>query len=189
MAALRTDLADHEIQVIARGRAMVLPAGATPVDVAYELGSDIGHRCRAAAVNSRVVPLTAPLSDGDVVEIFAAPAGDPPRPREEWLQVVKTTTARVQLRRWFGPLDEESEGGLAERIRRGRVRLGAELRKHDRSLPQERPLRAVCERLGFPDPNALLVAIADQRMAAAEVAQRLIDLVDGEPGASVVRGV
>ena len=190
MAALRTDLADSEIQVIARGRALVLPAGATPVDVAYELGTDIGHRCRAAAVNSRVVPLTAPLSDGDVVEIFAAPAGDPPRPREEWLQVVKTTTARVQLRRWFGPLEEEEGGGgLAERIRRGRVRLGAELRKHDRSLPQERPLREVCERLGYPDPDALLVAIADQKMAADEVAQRLIDLVDGEPGASMVRAV
>lgn len=189
MAALRNDLADDEIQVIAGGRALVLPAGATAIDVAYELGTEIGHRCRAAAVNSRVVALTAPLSDGDVVEIFAAPAGDPPRPREEWLQVVKTTTARVQLRRWFGPADEEAGTGLADRIRRGRVRLSAELRKHDRSLPQEQPLRAVSERLGFPDPDALLVALADERMAADEVAQQLIDLVDGEPGAPAVRGV
>jgi len=189
MAALRTDLADDEIQVIARGRVLVLPAGATPVDVAYELGTEIGHRCRAAAVNSRVVPLTAPLSDGDVVEIFAAPLGDPPRPREEWLQVVKTTTARTQLRRWFGPLDEEASGGLAERIRRGRVRLSAELRKHDRSLPREQPLREVSERLGFPDPDALLVSLADERVDPEKVAQELINLVDGEPGAFAARDV
>ncbi|GAB3861710.1 hypothetical protein GCM10029963_66660 [Micromonospora andamanensis] len=68
--SLRCDLSEAQIQVVADGRQIVLPAGATPVDLAYELGSERGDRCLAARVNGRLVPLSSELEEGDVVEIF-----------------------------------------------------------------------------------------------------------------------
>jgi GTP pyrophosphokinase len=176
--SLRHDLADAEIQVIAGGRVLTMPAGSIPVDVAYELGAETGDRCRVATVNSRVMPVTTPLSDGDVVEIFTAPAGDPAAPREEWLRMVRSPAARAHLLQWFGPADDEAPPDLAGRVKLGRAALGGQLRRHDRTLPQEGPLRAVCEQLGLPDPDALFVALAEERVGAADVAGRLIALVD-----------
>jgi GTP pyrophosphokinase len=176
--SLRHDLADLEIQVIAGGRMLTMPAGSIPVDVAYELGTETGDRCRVATVNSRVTPLTTPLSNGDVVEVFTAPAGDPAAPREEWLGLVRSPAARAHLLRWFGPADGEAAPDLAGRIKLGRAALGEQLRRHDRTLPQEAPLRVACEHFGLPDPDALFVALAEERVDATEVAERLIALVD-----------
>lgn len=81
------------------GDVVDLPAGSTPVDFAYAVHTDLGHRCIAARLNNRAVPLETRLRNGDMVEIIAtdAPAG----PSSSWLAVVRTPHARAEIRRWF----------------------------------------------------------------------------------------
>ncbi|WP_229400382.1 RelA/SpoT family protein, partial [Micromonospora okii] len=135
LESLRCDLAEAQIQVLVEGRQVVLPAGATPVDVAYELGPDRGERCLAARINGRLAPLASELEEGDVVEIFTEPDAEtgfeaeaaPRGPRREWLGFVKSPHAQMQINRWFA---EHTEPGIsiADKVRLGRATIGLALR-------------------------------------------------------------
>ncbi|SCL23311.1 RelA/SpoT family protein [Micromonospora inyonensis] len=181
---LRCDLAEAQIQVFAEGRQVVLPAGATPVDLAYELSTERGDRCLAAKINGRLAPLSSELEEGDVVEIFtetddnafdalAAPRG----PRREWLDFVKSPHAQMQINRWFA---EHTEPGIsiADKVRLGRATIGLALRKHDRGLASDLPLLRLSEELGYPDLETMLVAVFDRVLDPDTVVTQLIDLVD-----------
>lgn len=184
LKSLRCDLAEAQIQVFAEGRQVVLPAESTPVDLAYELGRQKGDRCLAAKINGRLAPLTSQLDDGDVVEIFTEadgyaeldPAVAPTGPQKEWLGVVKSPHAQMQINRWFA--DEEPGISLADKVKLGRATIGLTLRKHDRGLASDVPLRRLAEELGYPDLEAMLVAVVDRAIEPDTVVEQLIALVD-----------
>ncbi|MET8527547.1 HD domain-containing protein [Micromonospora sp. NPDC005172] len=183
--SLRCDLAEGQIQVFGDGRQVVLPAGATPVDLAYELGSHRGDHCLAARINGRLAPLSSELDEGDVVEIFTEndadngfEAGAAPRgPRKEWLGFVKSPHAQMQINRWFA---EHTEPGItiSDKVRLGRATIGLALRQHNRGLASDLPLLRLSEELGYPDLETLLVAVFDRVIEPDAVVRQLIDLVD-----------
>ena len=140
-----------QITVFAHGQAFELPSGSTPVDLAYELGPEKGDQCLAATINGRLAPLSSPLRDGDVVEIFAESDGHvevepnaPRGPRKEWLGFVKSSTAQLQINKYF---DDKNEPGMsiADKVRLGRATIGLTLRKHDRGLASEVPLSLLAQ--------------------------------------------
>ncbi|MBX6354869.1 MAG: bifunctional (p)ppGpp synthetase/guanosine-3',5'-bis(diphosphate) 3'-pyrophosphohydrolase [Micromonosporaceae bacterium] len=183
LESLRGDLAETQIQVIADGRPVVLPAGATPVDVAYELGTEKGDCCVGAKVNGRYTPLSAPLQEGDVVEIFTADAelGEAGRgPLREWLDFVKSPHAQMQISRWFSDHNEPTIT-IANKVRLGRAAIGLALRRYSRGLATEEPLRRLATDLGYPDLESLLVSVADRKVAADMLVDRLIAQVDHQP--------
>ena len=153
-----------------QGRVIELPAGATPVDFAYRLHTTLGHRCRGAKVDGRLVPLSTPLVNGQVVEIVPARRGAPSGPSRDWLNpvtgFVKSTRARAKVRQWFNAL--EREGALAE----GRERVEKLLAREGQTALS---FAELASRLGEPDAEALFVAVAQERIGprALEDASRL----------------
>ncbi|MGI5214006.1 RelA/SpoT family protein [Plantactinospora sp. CA-290183] len=185
LASLRCDLAEAQIQVFAEGRTVVLPAGSTPVDLAYELGPDRGDHCLAAKINGRLAPLSSELDEGDVVEIFSETdahsefdlAVAPPGPRREWLGFVKSPQAQMQINRWFA--DHQEPGiSISDKVRLGRATIGLTLRKHNRGLASDLPLRRLAEEQGYPDLETLLVAVVDRAVEPDAVVEQLIAMVD-----------
>ena len=191
IASLRCDLAEGQILVFtSTGRAILLPTDATPVDLAYTLGADVGNRCIGARLNGRLIPMSSALADGDTVEIvtragqrdeFDFDEGAPTRgPSLEWLQFVKTPHARLHISRWFE--DHETPAvTIANKVRLGRLAIGLALRRRGRGLASDLPLVRLAPRLGFPDLETLLVAVADHSRTAEEVVEELIALVDHAP--------
>ena len=100
METLRTDLFEDEVYVFTpKGEVKSLAAGATPLDFAYEVHTEIGHRCVGARVNGKIVPLHYELRSGDIVEILTAKRER--GPSRDWLAMVKTTRARNKIKQWF----------------------------------------------------------------------------------------
>jgi guanosine-3',5'-bis(diphosphate) 3'-pyrophosphohydrolase len=184
LASLRCDLAEAQITVFAQGHAFELPGGSTPVDLAYELSSRKGDSCLAATINGRLAPLSSQLRDGDVVEIFSESDGHvesetstPRGPSREWLGFVKSSQAQLQINRYFD--DRNAPGiSIADKVRLGRATIGLILRKHDRGLASEIPLRHLSEKLGYPDLETLLVAVCERTLDPETVVEQLIALVD-----------
>jgi GTP pyrophosphokinase len=177
LASLRCDLSEAQIQVFAEGRQIVLPAASTPVDLAYELATERGDHCLAATVNGRLAPLSSPLEDGDVVEVFAEADGAGQGPRREWLAFVKSPHAQMQIKRWFS--DHEEPGiSIADKVRLGRATIGLALRRHNRGLASDLPLRRLADELGYPELETMLVAVVDRAISPDSVADRLVALVD-----------
>ncbi|MGH3648591.1 MAG: RelA/SpoT family protein, partial [Micromonosporaceae bacterium] len=181
LASLRCDLSEGQVQVFTTGGdQLMLPTGSTPVDVAYALSTTTGDRLIGTYVNGRIAPVTAMLDDGDVVEMITAGGADYPGPSSEWLQTAKTAAARLQITQWFANRDgaPPDDAALAKKIADGRHAVSRELRRRERTLANDTPLIALAQQLGYPDGDALYLAVADQRAAADEVAERLIASVD-----------
>jgi GTP diphosphokinase / guanosine-3',5'-bis(diphosphate) 3'-diphosphatase len=187
--ALRCDLSEAQIQVFTtHGQAVLLPSGSTPVDVAFTVDAELGHACVAATVNGRLVPLSSPLDDGDVIGIMTrdhergARGGGVPGPAREWLEFVKSPQARLEINRWFEQVaksrERDSPQSVTGRLRLGQQALGAALQAHDRYLNDSTHLHAIATGLDFPDLDAMFVAIGDRKVSATEIADRLIALID-----------
>src|SRR5205085_12342959 len=135
-----------------QGKVIDLPAGSTPIDFAYALHSDLGHRCRGARVDGQIVPLDTPLANGQRVEIVAAKSGGPSR---DWLNAergfVKSPRARAKIRQWF------NAKALAETIAAGRAAVEKELKREGAAHAS---LETLAERLGFKRPEDLFAAVA-----------------------------
>lgn len=126
MESLRIDLFDDEVFVFTpKGDVVDLPAGASPIDFAYRIHTDIGHQCVGARVNGRIVPLDYQLKNGDIVEILTGKQSS--GPSWDWLNIVKTSNARNKIRQWFRREQRE------ENIEKGRDALEREARRlgHD----------------------------------------------------------
>jgi guanosine-3',5'-bis(diphosphate) 3'-pyrophosphohydrolase len=184
LASLRCDLAEGQVTVFAHGSAFELPSGSTPVDLAYEISPEQGDQALAATINGRLAPLSSQLRDGDVVEIFTetdghtgAEPGTPRGPRREWLDFVKSNQAQMKINRYFA---EDNAPGLSinDKVRLGRATIGLTLRKHDRGLASEVPLRRLSEELGYPDLETMLVAVTERNLEPDHVVEQLIALVD-----------
>ncbi|MEK6244940.1 MAG: bifunctional (p)ppGpp synthetase/guanosine-3',5'-bis(diphosphate) 3'-pyrophosphohydrolase [Pseudomonadota bacterium] len=144
---------DDTIYVITpQGKVIDLPAGATPVDFAYTLHTDLGHRCRGAKVDGHMVPLDTPLASGQRVEIIAAKTGGPSR---DWLNpalgFLKSHRARGKVRQWF------NAKSLAETIAQGRATVAKEQRREGATQAN---LEQLAQKLGFAKHDELFAAVA-----------------------------
>ena len=178
--ALRCDLSEDQVQVFTTaGDRVLLPAGATPVDLAYSMDPQTGDRLIGAYVNGRLARLSTVLEDGDAVEIITARADDYPGPSKEWLGFARSANARLAIGKWFHRTDvEQVAETLNDRIDAGRVAVARALRRQQRSLAVEDPLLSTAHELGYPDLDALFVAVSAGKLSADDVVGRLIDSVD-----------
>jgi GTP pyrophosphokinase len=148
----RARLDDTVYVLTPQGKVIDLPAGSTPIDFAYALHSDLGHRCRGARVDGQIVTLDTPLQSGQRVEIVTAKSGGPSR---DWLNAergfVKSPRARAKIRQWF------NAKALADTIAAGRAVVEKELRREGATHAS---LDTLAERLGFKKPEELFVAVA-----------------------------
>ncbi len=130
LSTLKIDLEQGEVFVFTpKGKVITLPTGATPVDFAYAIHTEVGHRCIGARVNGRLVPLDSSLDSGDTVEIFTSKVSGA-GPSRDWLQFVHTPRARSKIRQWF------SRERRVDAMETGRDELVKALRKE--GLPVQR---------------------------------------------------
>jgi guanosine-3',5'-bis(diphosphate) 3'-pyrophosphohydrolase len=178
LANLKLDLYQDEVFVLTpKGEVKSLPRGATPVDFAYAVHTEVGHRCTGARVNGRLVPLNTRLESGDTVEILTTRSEDH-GPSRDWLGFVRTTRAAAKIRQWF--LREHRDIAVAE----GREQVARLLRRQGLGLKAEARDAAIAEvgeSLGYHDAEALYQAIGEGGAQAATVVQRLVRLVRPEP--------
>ena len=167
---LKLDLYRDEVFVITpRGDVKQFPGGATPVDFAYSIHTEVGDRCAGARVNGRLLPLSTSLSSGDVVEIITS-RSQGVGPSRDWLKTVKTSRARTKIKQWF------SKERRAQSIAEGREVLWAELRKARLGLTaaaRDRLLASIAEDLGRDEVDHLFLAVGEGDIAPSTVIQRL----------------
>ena len=146
----RASLDDTLYVLTPQGRVVDLPRGATPIDFAYRLHTDVGHHCRGAKVDGHLVPLNTPLESGQTVEIVTAKEGGPSR---DWLDVrqgyVATSRARSKIKQYFAQLDEE------EILSRGRNFVTKEMQRDGHGQAN---IDGLADRLGFKNAEALYLA-------------------------------
>ena len=169
METLKGDLEQDEVFVFTpKGKVVTLPDGATPVDFAYTVHTEVGHNCIGARVNGRLQPLDSKLRSGDTVEIFTSKVdGGPSR---DWLQIAVTPRARNKIRQWFSRERRE------DAIETGREELVKALRREAlpvQKLQSSAVLAKVAAESGYADLEALHVAIGENHVQAKTIAQRL----------------
>ncbi|MFQ5947842.1 MAG: RelA/SpoT family protein [Acidimicrobiia bacterium] len=178
LAGLKLDLYQDEVFVLTpRGDVKTLPRGATPVDFAYAIHTEVGHRCVGAKVNGRLVPLDTKLESGDIVEINTSKAADA-GPSRDWLGFVRTSRAAAKIRQWFSR--ERRETALDE----GRDQVGKLIRREGLGLTaaeRRRLLAEVAESLGYADLDALFVAVGQGNVHPQTAVARLVRIVRPEP--------
>ncbi len=168
--SLKTDVFEDRIYVFTpKGDVIDLPRGSTPIDFAYHIHTELGHRCRGARVNGRWVPLNYVLQMGDQVEIIPAKQGGPSR---DWLDpakgYVKTSRARQKIRQWF------KQQGRAENIVHGREILAQEIRRLGVPFSVDEAARRLYAEFGYKEPEDLLAAIGWGDVSPEQLAPRLI---------------
>jgi guanosine-3',5'-bis(diphosphate) 3'-pyrophosphohydrolase len=177
---LRFDLHTAEVFVFTpKGDVVSLPRGATPVDFAYAVHTEVGHHCVGARVGGRLVPLDTELQNGDAVEIFTTRA-ESAGPSRDWMSFVVSARAKTKIRQWFAKERRE------DAIETGKVSLGRAIRKA--GLPLQRILTGdtlvtVAHDLGVDDVTALYAAIGENRHSAQHVVERLVSRLGGLEGA------
>lgn len=173
LASLKLDLYQDEVFVISpAGDVFDLPKGATTVDFAYHVHTDVGHRCTGAKINGRLVSLDTQLSSGDIVEIITG-KGDG-GPSRDWLSFVRTSRAKAKIRQWF--TKERREEALEE----GREGVMTLLRKEGLGLgatERDRHLTQIAADLGFSTLNALFASVGEGATSTHSVIGRLVRVV------------
>jgi GTP diphosphokinase / guanosine-3',5'-bis(diphosphate) 3'-diphosphatase len=184
METLRTDLFEEEVYVFTpKGEVKSLAAGATPLDFAYEVHTEIGHRCVGARVNGKIVPLHYELKSGDIVEILTAKRER--GPSRDWLAMVKTTRARNKIKAWF-----KAESRV-DTEHTGRELLQEHLRKA--GLPAQKItgsalLADVIREVGFRKADDFYIALGAAKISPKLVVNKLMqrlkqgESADGEAG-------
>ncbi|WEV24451.1 bifunctional (p)ppGpp synthetase/guanosine-3',5'-bis(diphosphate) 3'-pyrophosphohydrolase [Streptomyces sp. 71268] len=181
LESLRFDLSRNEVFVFTpKGDVIALPAGATPVDFAYAVHTEVGHRTIGARVNGRLVPLESTLDNGDLVEVFTskAPGAGPSR---DWLGFVKSPRARNKIRGWF------SKERRDEAIEQGKDAIARAMRKQN--LPIQRILTGdslvtLAHEMRYSDISSLYAAIGEGHVTAQNIVQKLVQALGGEDAAS-----
>jgi GTP pyrophosphokinase len=177
MSSVKIDLFPEEVYVFTPGGDVKeLPRESTPVDFAYSVHSDLGHKCTGARVNGKLVPLKTPLKNGDIVEIVTSPNQTPSK---DWLKFVRTSKARNRIRHWV----KEQEHQKSVEI--GRELLEKELRKYGvafhRAMALESMAKVLTE-LSFRNADDLLAAVGYGKVTTGQVLSRLLpDRAKTEP--------
>ncbi|WP_107097697.1 bifunctional (p)ppGpp synthetase/guanosine-3',5'-bis(diphosphate) 3'-pyrophosphohydrolase [Streptomyces sp. WMMB 322] len=181
LESLRFDLSRNEVFVFTpKGDVIALPAEATPVDFAYAVHTEVGHRTIGARVNGRLVPLESTLENGDTVEVFTSksPGAGPSR---DWLGFVKSPRARNKIRAWF------TKERRDEAIEQGKDAIVRAMRKQN--LPIQRILTGdslvtLAHEMRYADISALYAAIGEGHVSAQSVVQKLVQSLGGEDAAN-----
>ena len=169
--ALRFDLSSQEVYVFTpKGDVIPLPTGSTPVDFAYAVHTEVGHKCIGARVNGKLVPLESTLSNGDVIEIFTSKS-ETAGPTQDWLGFVKSPRARTKIRQYFNKERRE------EAIEAGKDAIVKAMRKQ--GLPLQRMLTSdnlmtIARDLHLADVASLYAAVGDSQVSAQSVVQKLV---------------
>jgi GTP diphosphokinase / guanosine-3',5'-bis(diphosphate) 3'-diphosphatase len=170
LEALKLDLGQDEVYLFTpKGRVIALIEGATPIDFAYAVHTEVGHRCVGAKVNGRLVPLDTVLRSADVVEIVTS-KNDNAGPSRDWLNIAASSRAKSKIRQWFQRerRDDAIEGGreeLTKALRREGLPIATSL--------SSSALDAVISSLGLDDRDALFMSIDSNQISALAVVQRL----------------
>jgi GTP diphosphokinase / guanosine-3',5'-bis(diphosphate) 3'-diphosphatase len=180
LESLRFEINSAEVYVFTpRGDVVALPNGSSPVDFAYAIHTEVGHRTIGARVNGRLVPLESALDNGDVVEVFTSKAPNA-GPSRDWLGFVKSPRARNKIRHWFTKERRE------EAIERGKEQIARLMRKEGQPLKRvltHELLNTVATDLRLHDVDALYAAVGEGNLGAQTVVRRVIDLHGGDDGA------
>jgi GTP pyrophosphokinase len=184
---------DHIYVLTPQARVIALPQGATPLDFAYHLHSELGHRCRGARVDGAMVPLNTPLQNGQTVEVVAVKEGGPSR---DWLNpqlgYLQSSRAKQKVRAWFNAIE------LQETIASGRAMVEKTLQREGKTSVS---LDQLAAKLGFKSPEDLFNVVGKEEFSLRNIEQALSDAAPPEPqvdtpeqfekrgsGASVARG-
>ncbi len=177
MSSVKIDLFPEEVYVFTpRGDVHELPRDSSPVDFAYSIHSDLGHRCSGAKINGKLVPLKTPLKNGDIVEIVTSPNQVPSK---DWLKFVKTSKARNRIRHWVKEQERQKSVEL------GRELLEKELRKYgvayNRALALDTMAKVLSE-LSFKNTEDLLASLGYGKVTTGQIISRLLpDRTKSEP--------
>ncbi|GAB2550463.1 RelA/SpoT family protein [Brachybacterium huguangmaarense] len=181
LESLRFEINTQEVYVFTpKGDVLALPQGSTPVDFAYSVHTEVGHRTMGARVNGKLVSLESVLETGDVVEVFTSKA-EGAGPSRDWLAFVKSPRARTKIRQWFSKERRE------EALEKGKEDLAKALRKQNlpmRRLLTHQTLQAVATDLNYPDVDGLYTAIGEGHVSASSVCGRLVSSFGGHEGAA-----
>jgi GTP pyrophosphokinase len=179
--ALRFDLSAQEVYVFTpKGDVIPLPKDSTPVDFAYAVHTEVGHKCIGAKVNGKLVPLESKLANGDVIEIFTSKS-ESAAPTQDWLGFVQSPRARTKIRQFFNK--ERREQAIEE----GKDAIAKAMRKQ--GLPLQRmmsteSLLVIARDLHLTDVSALYAAVGESQHSAHSVVARLVANLGGVEGAS-----
>ena len=177
LESLRFDLSVSEVFVFTpKGQVLALPQGATSVDFAYAIHTEVGNRTIGARVNGRLVPLESTLDNGDTVEIFTSKSPDA-GPSRDWLNFVKSARARNKIKHWFSKERRESA------IEQGKDSLARAMRKQN--LPLQRMLSGealltLAHDMHYADVSALYAAIGESHVSAQNIVRKLVDALGGD---------
>jgi guanosine-3',5'-bis(diphosphate) 3'-pyrophosphohydrolase len=181
LSSLKVDLYPDEVYTFTpKGKVFAFPRGATPIDFAYRVHTDVGHRCVGARVNGKLVPLRTPLRSGDIVEILTAPNQTPSR---DWLSSVVTSRARHKIRHFIH--EEEKR----QAVELGRRLLERELKKYKRTIKRLEADGTIARELaqwGFSKPEDLYAAVGYGKLPPRSALERLVpaeELARPEPAA------
>jgi guanosine-3',5'-bis(diphosphate) 3'-pyrophosphohydrolase len=173
LEGMRLELFPDEVYVFTpQGEVKELPRGATPVDFAYAIHSEVGNTCTGAKVNGRMVPLRHELQNGDTIEIITSANQ---RPNRDWLQFVKTSKARNKIRQWLKAVEREQSIGLGKEL------LERELRKNGTSLSKLMKdgdeLKRVASDLSLHRVDDLLEAVGHGKLSPGQVSGRVMKIL------------
>ncbi|MFD1719161.1 RelA/SpoT family protein [Georgenia deserti] len=178
--SLRYEMSGAQVYVFTpKGDVISLPSGATPVDFAYAVHTEVGHRTVGARVGGKLVPLDSVLENGDTVEVFTS-RSEGAGPSRDWLNFVKSPRARNKIKSWFTKERRE------EAIEAGKGQLTRAMRKQNlpiQRLMNHESLSALATEMRYADVDALYAAIGENHISAGNVVSRLVDSVGGESGA------
>jgi len=167
LSTLKVDLYPEEVYVFTpKGKLIALPRGATAIDFAYAIHTEVGHSCVGAKSNGRIVPLRTHLRNGDILEIITQPGH---RPSSDWLNVVKTSRARNKIKHWLNTHRRKKAEEIGVRL------LEKEARRLKVSLKKVKPesLEKVCRDYGCPQAADLHAALGYGRYSARQVLSKL----------------
>jgi GTP diphosphokinase / guanosine-3',5'-bis(diphosphate) 3'-diphosphatase len=169
METLKIDLFPEEVYVFTpRGDVKSFPRGATPIDFAYSIHTEIGLRCVGAKINNRMVPLKYQLHNGDVVEILTSPNH---LPSKDWLKIVKTSRARAKIRAWIKAAEKERSIAL------GRELLEREIQKYGMnptSMLKSDEMKEIAQRFSLNAPTDLMAEIGFGKISVSQVLAKLL---------------
>lgn len=174
---LRFEIGAKEVYVFTpQGKVIGLPSGATPVDFAYAVHTEIGHRTMGAKVNGRLIPLETALSSGDVVEVFTSKNPDA-GPSQDWLNFVKSPRARNKIRGWFTKERRE------EAIEHGKDAIARAMRKQN--LPLQKLMSSdvfaeVAAGMRYDGVEALYAAVGEGHVSTQSVLEKVVAAVQSE---------
>ncbi|MEE8417922.1 MAG: bifunctional (p)ppGpp synthetase/guanosine-3',5'-bis(diphosphate) 3'-pyrophosphohydrolase, partial [candidate division Zixibacteria bacterium] len=165
---LKIDLFAEDIFVYTpQGEIIHLAAGATPLDFAFSIHTEVGLHCSGAKINGRIMPLSTILQSGDKIEVLTSPHR---HPTQDWLKIAKTSSARARIRRWL------KQAGHDQAMALGKELLDRELKKHRLKIPPEDKLLDIAQGFSFTSIDGLYYAIGSGDASCRQVITRLTPL-------------